>query len=53
MAWAGRRIVTENNKKNGPAKQDWVRPELKQLNAGAAESQRGTRPDGGGGAQGS
>lgn len=35
------------------AKQAWVRPELKQLVAGAAESQAGGTPDGGGGAQGS
>lgn len=38
---------------NKSVKQEWVRPELKQLVAGAAESQRGARPDGGGGAQGS
>jgi hypothetical protein len=40
-------------KNSQPAKRDWVRPELKQLVAGAAESQRGARADGGGGAQGS
>jgi hypothetical protein len=34
-------------------KQEWVRPELKRLEAGAAESQGGPTPDGGGGAQGS
>lgn len=38
---------------DGVAKQEWVRPELKQLVAGAAESQSGTTPDGGGGLQGS
>lgn len=32
-------------------KQEWVRPELKLLEAGAAESQSGNTPDGGGGAQ--
>ena len=40
-------------KNQGSVKQEWSRPELKQLSAGSAESQRGTRPDGGGGAQGS
>jgi hypothetical protein len=40
-----------NNVEN--QKQEWVRPELKQLVAGAAESQAGANPDGGGGAQGS
>ena len=34
-------------------KRDWTRPELKRLEAGAAESQRGPTPDGGGGFQGS
>lgn len=34
-------------------KQEWVRPELRKLVAGAAESRRGAMPDGGGGAQGS
>jgi hypothetical protein len=40
-----------NNVEN--QKQEWVRPELKQLVAGAAESQAGANTDGGGGAQGS
>jgi len=35
------------------AKKRWVRPELKILEAGSAESQRGPNPDGGGGFQGS
>lgn len=35
------------------AKRKWVRPELKVLEAGSAESQRGPTPDGGGGFQGS
>lgn len=34
-------------------KQDWVRPELRRLVAGAAESRRGLVPDGGAGEQGS
>ena len=34
-------------------KREWVRPELKTLVAGAAESQRGARADGGGANQGS
>ncbi|HEX8225686.1 MAG TPA: hypothetical protein VF605_17885 [Allosphingosinicella sp.] len=34
-------------------KRNWVQPELRRLEAGAAESQRGATPDGGGGAQGS
>lgn len=35
------------------ARQDWVRPELRRIEAGSAESQRGTQADGGGGVQGS
>ena len=35
------------------AKREWARPEVKRLEAGAAESQRGNTPDGGGGNQGS
>lgn len=34
-------------------KRDWTRPGFKRLEAGAAESQRGNTPDGGGGNQGS
>jgi len=34
-------------------KKKWVRPGLKILEAGSAESQRGPNPDGGGGFQGS
>jgi len=40
------------NQKNAP-KRDWTRPGFKRLEAGAAESQRGNTPDGGGGNQGS
>ena len=36
-----------------PRKGDWIRPEFKRLEAGAAESQRGGTADGGGGNQGS
>ena len=44
-----------NQSKNQAAapKRNWVRPELRWLEAGAAESQRGATPDGGGGNQGS
>jgi hypothetical protein len=38
---------------NATQKRDWARPDFKRLEAGAAESQRGTTPDGGGGNQGS
>jgi hypothetical protein len=38
---------------NSSEKREWVRPELKRLAAGSAESQRGAIPDGGGGFQGS
>lgn len=34
-------------------KREWVRPELKKIDAGAAESRDGSTPDGGGGQQGS
>jgi hypothetical protein len=34
-------------------RREWLAPELKRLQAGAAESQAGLTPDGGGGAQGS
>ena len=34
-------------------KQVWVRPSLKRIEAGSAESASGTRSDGGGGLQGS
>jgi len=36
-----------------PKKRGWVKPEVKRLKAGSAESQRGPRADGGGGFQGS
>ena len=41
------------NQTNMNAKRDWTRPGFKRLEAGAAESQRGATPDGGGGNQGS
>lgn len=34
-------------------KPEWVSPEVKRLETGLAESQRGATPDGGGGNQGS
>ena len=34
-------------------KKKWIRPEVKLLEAGRAESERGSTPDGGGGNQGS
>ncbi|HEY0113081.1 MAG TPA: hypothetical protein VGB59_07995 [Allosphingosinicella sp.] len=45
--------MTQTKNHDMAPKQDWVRPELRQLEAGAAESQRGSTPDGGGGNQGS
>ena len=38
---------------NADSKRHWARPEVKRIVAGAAESQRGATPDGGGGNQGS
>lgn len=32
-------------------KQEWIRPELRRLEAGAAESSHNLAPDGGGGSQ--
>jgi hypothetical protein len=46
-------MMTQDRNKHGSGKREWVRPELRQLEAGAAESQRGATPDGGGGNQGS
>jgi hypothetical protein len=43
----------QNKNKTAAPKRNWVQPELRRLEAGAAESQRGATPDGGGGAQGS
>lgn len=37
----------------GELKRDWVRPTVRRLEAGAAESRTGATPDGGGGFQGS
>lgn len=34
-------------------KLEWVKPELRRMEAGSAENQRGTAADGGGGNQGS
>ena len=45
--------VDKQEEPNTSSKREWVEPELKRLEAGAAESQRGVTPDGGGGFQGS
>ena len=45
--------MNQNRNQRATAKRDWVQPELRRLEAGAAESQRGATPDGGGGNQGS
>lgn len=42
-----------NRTNNMNVKRDWTRPGFQRLEAGAAESQRGATPDGGGGNQGS
>ncbi len=34
-----------------PSRREWIRPELRRLDAGAAESSHLTTPDGGGGNQ--
>ena len=39
--------------KTSALRRNWVQPEFRRLEAGAAESQRGPTPDGGGGNQGS
>jgi hypothetical protein len=42
----------EGKDRNGSiARSEWVRPEVRRLQAGAAESQRAGVPDGGGGFQ--
>jgi hypothetical protein len=45
--------VTNNEQNESPVRREWTQPEVRRLEAGAAESQRGAIPDGGGGAQGS
>ena len=45
--------MNEVQKNQGAPKAEWTRPEVARLEAGAAESQRGATPDGGGGFQGS
>ena len=45
--------MDNQNETNLNAKTEWVRPEFQRLEAGAAESQDGSNPDGGGGFQGS
>lgn len=45
--------MNRNTNPHMAPKRDWVQPELRRIEAGAAESQRGSTPDGGGGNQGS
>ena len=45
--------MSENSKDQKVAKRAWTRPELRRLEAGAAESTHNNNTDGGGGAQGS
>ena len=45
--------MNHNTNQHTAQKRDWVQPELRRIEAGAAESQRGATPDGGGGNQGS
>lgn len=44
---------TNENRAPAEDKRQWVRPEMRRMHAGAAESLDGPVPDGGGGAQGS
>jgi hypothetical protein len=43
--------MNEISKDQNVAKREWTRPELRRLEAGAAESSHNAVPDGGGGAQ--
>jgi len=43
--------MNETSKEQIVAKREWTRPELRRLEAGAAESSHNTVPDAGGGAQ--
>ena len=43
--------MNDNSKEQIVTKQEWIRPELRRLEAGAAESAHNTIPDAGGGAQ--
>jgi hypothetical protein len=45
--------MNRTNNAHATPKRDWTRPSFQRLEAGAAESQRGATPDGGGGNQGS
>jgi hypothetical protein len=45
--------MTQTTNAHAAPKRDWIRPGFQRLEAGAAESQRGSTPDGGGGNQGS
>ena len=50
---AGDISMNRTNNSHVTSKRDWTRPGFQRLEAGAAESQRGNTPDGGGGQQGS
>lgn len=43
--------MSDTSKDTNVTKQEWTRPELRRLEAGAAESSHNTAPDGGGGNQ--
>ena len=43
--------MNDISKDQDMTKREWTRPELRRLEAGAAESSHNTIPDGGGGAQ--
>ena len=45
--------MSETSKDQNVAKRQWARPELRRLEAGAAESTHNANTDGGGGNQGS
>ncbi len=45
--------VNHIEKMGEQAKSEWVAPQVRKMDAGSAESQAGSRADGGGGAQGS
>jgi hypothetical protein len=45
--------MSDTSEDQNVAKQEWIRPELRRLEAGAAESTHNANSDGGGGNQGS
>jgi len=46
-------VNVEMEARNRAEKREWLAPSVKRFEAGAAETQRGSTPDGGGGNQGS